>query len=101
VHARIHDRWVRNGLRKDQHLVSVTEKELEAFRAAWSKVENRIHIVPPKEVLSRLNDALQASGYKATSYPAIARIIKESELPSEIISNLRQIERAITSQAMT
>jgi predicted ATP-dependent endonuclease of OLD family len=83
----------RQGRERDQsRREQILREALEDFDALWAEEENRLDLCPAKEVLSQLNQRLQASGKKAVSAVAIAREMREDEIPAEMAAVLRQIE---------
>ena len=78
---------------RDHHVQAVRDAKRD-FDALWADRGGRLHICPPKEVLSRLNEALQADGKKALSFPAIARSMRLDEVPAELAGVLERVEEA-------
>lgn len=61
------------------------------FEDRWASEENRLAMVPPKAVLSRINDRLQAEGLSALSFRQLARSMTVDEVPDEVKMVLREI----------
>jgi hypothetical protein len=83
----------RQGRERDQsRREQILYGALADFDTLWSHEEGRLDLCPAKEVLSQLNQRLQASGKKAVSAVAIARELREDEIPREMATVVRQIE---------
>lgn len=84
-----------------RHAVTVTETFLREFEKEWANPEYRKKVCPPKRILSALNQRLQADGKKSVSTMALARALRPSELPTEIVEVLRAIENAAVGRGPT
>ncbi|MFD0133410.1 ATP-dependent endonuclease [Streptomyces sp. NPDC127159] len=73
------------------HEVNITAATLAEFTPRWAKVEYRRSVCPPKEIMSQLNKHLQNNGCKAVSFDALAKHIRQDELPDEMLQVLHKI----------
>jgi len=93
--ARVHKQYAQLGRKNREQEVTVTAEALAAFRLEWNNSSSRVNIVPPKEVLTRLNEKLTGEGYKPTSFKAISYEIRNTEIPDEVRTNLQKIDQVI------
>ncbi|WP_433916761.1 ATP-dependent nuclease [Streptomyces sp. NBC_01744] len=73
------------------HEVNITAATLAEFAPRWAKVEYRRSVCPPKEIMSELNKHLQNNKHKAVSFDALAKHIRQDELPDEMLQVLHMI----------
>lgn len=74
------------------HSVDVTTKFKSWFDLKWKDASFRLESSPPKQIVARLNDRLQADGFKAVSMTALARSHRAAEIPTEVATLLAEIE---------
>jgi hypothetical protein len=86
------DEVMRANVSATQHAVSVTSTFKPFFDEQWVDEQFRIGTCPPKQIVARLNERLQAAGYKALSMTALARAHRVSEVPQEVVDVLSLIE---------
>jgi energy-coupling factor transporter ATP-binding protein EcfA2 len=94
VFSRLLDERLRAQVDSSKHAVSVTTAFKPEFDALWPDTSFRLHACPPKQVLSRLNQILQAEGHKAVSMTALARSHRKPEIPHEVQDLLTRIDGA-------
>ncbi|WP_405544829.1 AAA family ATPase [Streptomyces goshikiensis] len=70
---------------------TITATTLADFSEKWTSIDYRLSVCPPKEIMSGLNRHLQSNGYKAVSFDALAKSIREDEIPAEMLTVLRRI----------
>ncbi|MFD3697736.1 ATP-dependent endonuclease [Streptomyces sp. NPDC058646] len=70
---------------------TITATTLADFEARWTSVEYRRSVCPPKGIMSGLNTYLQSNGYKAVSFDALAKNVREDEVPAEMLTVLQRI----------
>jgi hypothetical protein len=63
------------------------------FDEQWARLDGRLKIVPGKEVLSRLNQILQARYDTSVSVARIVATFRPAEVPDEIAELLRALEQ--------
>jgi hypothetical protein len=76
---------------------TVMTRCLSTLGTEWPDPAFRLAFCPGKEVLSHLNDALQASGFKAVTALGLAGEIRSSEIDDELRAVLTRIHRATTN----
>ena len=79
--------------RRSLDLSTLNKEALSRFRRRWSTIAGRLDIVSGKHVLREVNSALQASGERALTVPQLARQMKEADIPREVVTLLRQLDR--------
>jgi hypothetical protein len=77
-------------------LSTITERSSEEIDRTWSAPSKRIEVCPGKEVISALNDKLQASGHRTVNAYNLSREIRSTELPGELGDTLRHLDRLAT-----
>lgn len=77
------------------HAVTVTTEFKTEFDSSWADVSHRLQFSPPKQVISALNQRLQAAGFNTVSISGIARALRVSEIPKEMVAILREIESTV------
>ncbi|MET9027826.1 AAA family ATPase [Nocardia sp. NPDC004168] len=97
VFARMLDERVREQKSAHQHQVSVTKLFKPEFDALWGDPKNRVGVVPPKELISKINSQLQAKKHKAISMERLAGALQEYEIPTEMRAALLKVEEAVRS----
>ncbi len=97
VFGRLLDERQKSDVTGSNHAVSVTADFKSEFDATWTDAQYRLTICPPKQVISALNNKLQAKGLKTVSFAGLARAHRRDEIPEELAALLRMIE----SQAAT
>ena len=70
----------------------MAREALDGFNAKWQSLETRLHVVPGKTVLGRLNAALQASHGISLTPVAIIAEMKASEVPPDLAALLQRLE---------
>jgi hypothetical protein len=96
VFGRLLDEKFKEEVSGSKHAVSVTSSFKPVFDQAWTDPKYRLEICPPKQVISKLNSNLQASGFKAVSMTGLARSHRQAEIPKEVSDLLVSIdEKAI------
>lgn len=75
----------------------VLREALEDFDRLWDEESNRINLCPAKDVLSQLNQRIQASGAKAVSPVALAKELRKTEIATEMATVVEKIEDDIAS----
>ncbi|WP_431896333.1 ATP-dependent nuclease [Micromonospora haikouensis] len=73
-------------------VATVMKESQDQFNKNWPDLQYRISIAPPKNVLATVNQGLQARGYKAVSFTAIAKHMRLSEIDREMLYVLERIE---------
>jgi DNA polymerase II small subunit/DNA polymerase delta subunit B len=71
---------------------TITEDILEEFDDDWSKLDERIKIIPGKDFLSKLNELLQEKYGISISKASIIKNFKKEDVPSEIKDLINKIE---------
>ena len=77
---------------------TLNKEALAQFRERWSSLPRRLDLVSGKEVLRRLNQALQAEGRRALTIGHLASQMTEAEIPPELRTLLRQLDRLLVSK---
>jgi hypothetical protein len=98
VFGRLLDERLRRDVSARKHAVDVTTEYKPIFDTAWGIPKYRLGICPPKQVVARLNEKLQAGGHKAVSMTALARAHRLAEIPGEIKDLLTRIETSVSAQ---
>lgn len=62
------------------------------FNALWLSPERRLEVVPPKDVLSRLNQELEARKARTVSFRALARRMRDEEVADEVRRTLLRVQ---------
>jgi hypothetical protein len=75
----------------------VLHEALQDFDQLWSEESNRINLCPAKQVLSQLNQRLQAAGTKAVSASSLAKELRKDEIAVEMVTLVRAIEEEISA----
>lgn len=73
-------------------VVAANQKAREIVSSKWSNTQEKLSIVPGKDLLKRLNEKMQEKHGISTSVMELVSQIKKEEIPDEIISVLREIE---------
>jgi predicted ATP-dependent endonuclease of OLD family len=73
---------------------AIRERVVREFDTIWSDPRLRLAACPPKEVLSRVNRALEAEGKKALTFQRLARTMKRDDVPDEVKNLLLRIDGA-------
>jgi hypothetical protein len=81
------------------HQVSITEAHQRRFDKAWGSVETRWHMCNAKELLSDLNKWLAGQTYKPVGIDQLARQMRQSEIPDEMIQVIRLAEDLVGSDS--
>jgi len=97
VFGRLLDERMRRQVGSTRHAVDVTSEFKPIFDGAWQSTAYRLNICPPKQVIAKLNEKLQKNGHKPVSMTALARALKEPEIPREVKDLLSQIEAGVAS----
>ena len=71
---------------------TLSQKALERFRTRWTTLDSRLEIVSGKDVLRRLNAALQEQGTKALTMPQLTRRMTGDDIPREMMTLLRELD---------
>jgi hypothetical protein len=79
------------------HESTVHEQSIAFFEQKWTNEEWRLSVVPPKEVISILNQEIQAAGGKAVSARSLSSRIKAEEIPTEMSDVIFSIEDMLVS----
>lgn len=95
VFGRLLDETLKEERTATKHAVTVTTAFKPWFDAQWKDPVFRLDVCPPKQVIARMNDRLQAEGHKALSMIALARAHRASEILPEVATVLGSIEAAI------
>lgn len=95
VFGRLLDETMKEERTATRHAVTVTTTFKPWFDAQWKDPAFRLDTCPPKQVIARMNDRLQAEGYGALSMTALARAHRAPEILPEIATVLGAIEEAI------
>lgn len=77
--------------RRDDPKTVVAEARAE-FLAAWGDPSRRLAMVPPKELLSRVNQRLEIEKFKAVSFRRLARVLTADEIEDEVTRTLFRAE---------
>ena len=77
---------------------TLNKEALAQFRERWSTLTQRLDLVSGKEVLRRLNTALQSKGRKALTVGHLATHMTEAEIPLELKALLRQLDQLLASK---
>lgn len=94
VFGRLLDERLKSDVGATRHAVNVMTDFKAEFEAAWLDPSYRLRVCPPKLVVSRLNQSLQAHDHKAVSMTALARAHRKSEIPAEVGDLLSEIDAA-------
>jgi hypothetical protein len=71
-------------------------KELSWLRGLWQSPTDRLWRCPAKTVWSQLNGRLQDANYRAVSIERVVRSLRAAEVPDEMASFIRGINRRLT-----
>lgn len=71
---------------------TINQRMLEDFDALWSVMDSRLKIVPGKDLLSSLNEYLQEKYSVSLTHSLIIAVMKQDEVPSDIVSLLDSLE---------
>ncbi len=82
-----------------RHRVNIIEAFEPGFAVRWSDEDERLAMVPPKEVLSLLNQTIAAKGGRAVSAAKLSRAIRESEVDPEMVDLFARVEALLESRA--
>lgn len=82
------ERDVRSGL----HAVTISEAAMNEFDKKWESVENRMKVVPGKEVFSALNAHLQSKYKIALSPIFVVESFLREEISTQIVSLLQKLD---------
>jgi hypothetical protein len=99
VHAQITWRAIRR-FPHDKQTQAITEARA-LFKEAWADRAKRKWLAPPDNVLHGLNRRLTKAGYPPTSFAALARELREDEIPAEMTRYLDQVEEALQMAGVT
>lgn len=80
-------------------LTTINESLLKQFDELWSSLENRLQIVPGKELLAKLNEHLQTAYGISVSNTQILKHMKVHEIPAEMVSLVEELEDFRNGQA--
>ena len=72
---------------------TLIKEAIERFRIGWLTLDERLHIVSGKQVLQRVNSALQEKREKAVTISQLARKMRVTDIPGEMASVLRQLDQ--------
>lgn len=72
---------------------TLSKEALEHFRSRWESLDTRLAVVAGKDVLRELNVALQDQGHKALTIPQLASEMTADDVPPEMTTLLRQLDR--------
>lgn len=79
---------------RDQPTQAAREAK-QLFAAAWREPAGRKWLAPPEKVLNGLNRRLEQAGHEPTSFSALARRMRNSEVPVEMARFLERVEEAL------
>ena len=81
--------------RKDPRLdqATINERVLPEFERRWNDAGLRLRLVPGKDVLARLNAALQQRCEISLTDLQIAQQLREDEMPTDLVGLIREIEQ--------
>lgn len=96
VFSRMLDERIRELVNAKKHAVEIMAEFKPVFETAWAESHYRRIVCPPKQIVSKLNDRLQASGYKAVSMSGLVRAHRKTEIPKEVVDVLSAIEAHLT-----
>ena len=71
---------------------TINEEVLNEVEKNWANKDFRYAVCPPKQIMAGVNGHLQANGFKAVSFDAIAKYAQLQELDPELVQLLRKIE---------
>jgi hypothetical protein len=71
---------------------TLAAEALRAFETAWGDLEQRLALVPGKELFSNLNAFLMERYSVSLSQGAVARLFRTSEIPREMVDLVDRIE---------
>lgn len=93
VRARMEDEEIKqNKPTPQRHRVDIVRAFSKNFKTLWSDIEDRVHLCPPKDVLSELNKRLKKSKFTTTSFRALARNMRAEEIKEEMVEVFKKIE---------
>jgi hypothetical protein len=75
---------------KDQ--ATITQETLKSFRKQWNRLEDRLSVVPGKEVLSRLRETLQTHYAVNLTDSRILAAFRREDIPSDLKVLLQSLE---------
>ena len=103
VFSRMLDQHLRSSVSANNHQVTAIVKYKEYFDVRWAEDSWRLSVVPPKQVLSKLNQWLQAErGVTTVSAERLAAALTVVEIPVEMRNALIEVDDAVTrSRALT
>lgn len=85
----------------NMHRVNIIEAFEPAFALRWSNLDERLAMVPPKEVLSMLNEKIVEQGGTAVSIPRLSRMIRKDEVDAEVVDLFARIENLLDSERIS
>ena len=71
---------------------TINEEVLNEVEKNWGNKDFRYAVCPPKQIMAGVNGHLQANGFKAVSFDAIAKYARLQELDPELVQLMRKIE---------
>lgn len=74
------------------HASNFSEAAMNDFDEKWSRFEERMKLVPGKDVISSLNNRLQAMGCSAITHFAIIDSMKRDEVPVTISNLMKKLQ---------
>jgi hypothetical protein len=86
------------GDRRDD--ATIIKEQSELFEAQWTNLEAQLVLVPGKEVLARLNDALQTRGVGHLSHAAIVEHLTRNLFDARFIRLLESLSAFSGSSSM-
>jgi energy-coupling factor transporter ATP-binding protein EcfA2 len=77
------------------HQNTINERSLLEFDELWSDPDWRLRTAPPKEVLSGLNQSIQAAGGRAVNARKISAALKIEEISDEMTTLILDVETSL------
>jgi predicted ATP-dependent endonuclease of OLD family len=78
-----------------RHIVNIAAQFKADFDVTWADSKYRLSAVPAKEVMSKLNEELQARKLRAVSARNLSAAHREAEIDPEMIDVLRSVDSAV------
>jgi energy-coupling factor transporter ATP-binding protein EcfA2 len=77
--------------------VTINEESIKEFDVKWKDRSWRLSIVPPKDVLSSMNQRIQSVGGKPVSMRGLSAKIRVTEIDDEMRNLIFDVEASLTS----
>jgi predicted ATPase len=92
VSVRAVEEAIRYDVSGQRHRVTISEKVQDEIEQLWPDLDRRLALVPPKKLLAKINDALDADKKRTISFRALSRAMQADEVPGEMATMIREVE---------